>query len=63
MSVSGIQHNNVYLSLYQSFHTIQNIGCDTYCSSAEQTALCVLCGQRIFDLFLDIFDGDKTFGG
>ena len=58
--MSGIQNNNVYVSFYQSIHTIQNIGSDTYCSSAEQTTLCVLCRQGIFDLFFNIFDSDQT---
>ena len=58
--MSGVKYNDVHMSLHKSVHTVQNVRCDTYSGSAEQTALSVLCGQRVFDLFLDIFDGDET---
>ena len=58
--MSGVKYNDIHLSLHQSVHTVQHIRCDAYSGAAEQTALSVLCGQRVFDLFLDIFDGDET---
>ena len=58
--MSGVQYNYIHMSLHQSVHTVQNVRCDTDSCAAEQTSLSVLCGQRIFDLLLNIFDGDET---
>ena len=60
MSVCGIDNDHVYMGINQSLHTLQNVCCDTYGSTAQQTSLLVLCGQRIFDVLLDILDRDQT---
>ena len=31
------------------------------CSTTEKTSLCILGCKRIFDLFLDILDGNESF--
>ena len=60
MTMCGIQYNNINLGCYQSCHTIQYVGGDTYTGAAEQSALGILGCQRIFDGLLNIFDGDQT---
>ena len=61
MSVSGIDHDHVYIGFHKRVNTGEYIGCDSHSGSAEQAALSVFCGQRIFDLFLNILDRDKSF--
>ena len=58
MSMGGIQHDYVYLRLYQGVHTLQHIAGDTYACAAEQSSLRVLGGIRILDLLFNILDGD-----
>ena len=60
MAMGGIQNDNVHTGLHQCLHTLQHIGGDTYCCAAEQTSLAVLGRLGIFDLFLDILDGDES---
>ena len=61
MSVSGIHHNNVHFCLYKLFHAFQAVCSNTDCRAAEQPALGVLRRQRVFNLFFNILDCDKTF--
>ena len=56
-----IDYYDVDRSLYQRFDTCKHICRDAYRTAAQKSALCILCCERIFDLFLDIFDGDKAF--
>ena len=60
MSVSGIYNNNINISLHKSIYTSQHISCNANSSTAEQTSLLIFGSERIFDLFLDVLDGDKT---
>ena len=55
-----VENNYVYFCFHQGFHTIQDVCSDTYCRAAEQTSLCILCRERILDLFLNILDSNKT---
>ena len=61
MSVSGIDHDHVYIGFHKRVNTGEYIGCDSHSGSAEQAALSVFCGQRIFDLFLNILDRNQAF--
>ena len=61
MAMSRINNNNVNICLYKCVYTSQDIGCDTNCCTAEKTSLCIFGCQRIFDLFFNVLDGDKTF--
>ena len=54
MTMCGIQYHNIDLGCYQSCHTIQYVGGDTYTGAAEQSALGILGCQRIFDGLLNI---------
>ena len=60
MSVSGIHNNDIYVSLYESFHTFHHVAGNADACTAKQTTLLILCGERILDLFFDILDGDKS---
>ena len=60
MAMGGIQNDNVHTGLHQCLYTLQHIGGDTHCCAAEQTSLAVLGRLGIFDLFLDILDGDES---
>ena len=59
--MSRVNNNNIDFRFYQSIHTLQNICCDSNGSTTEQTTIFIFCRQRIFDLLLNIFDGDQTF--
>ena len=61
MTMRGIHDDHIHGSLYQRFHTGKHIGCNTDGASAQKTSLCVFGRQRIFDLFLNILDGDQAF--
>ena len=43
MTVSGIQHNYVHMSLYQCAYALQYIGGNPYSGAAQKTALSILC--------------------
>ena len=57
----GIDNDNIYVSLNKCIHTSKYISCDTNCRTAEKTYLCILGCKRIFNLFLDILDGNESF--
>ncbi len=61
MSMCGINDNDVHMCVDQGIHTVHHISRDADACTAEQPALNIFCGERVFDLFFDIFDGDKTF--
>ena len=61
MTMCGIQHDHVHFCLYQCLYPLQYIGCDTHGSAAQKTPLFVLCGQRVLDLLLNIFNCNKPF--
>jgi len=44
MTMCGSQYHNIDLGCYQSCHTIQYVGGDTYTGAAEQSALGILGG-------------------
>ena len=61
MSVCGIYNNDVHMRVDKCIYTIHHIARDADTGSTEQTALCILCAERIFDLFFNVFDRDETF--
>ena len=61
MSVCRVQNNDIDMCIYQLLCTIQNVCCDTKCSTAQQTAFGVFGRERILDLFFNILDRDQSF--
>ena len=47
----GIQYNNINLGCYQSCHTIQYVGGDTYTGAAEQSALGIMAARGYLMVF------------
>ena len=60
VAVCRVQHQNVYLRIHQSVRTLQHICSDADGSAAEQAAHGILGGIRVFDLFLNILNCDKS---
>ena len=60
MSVCGVQYDYVHLGIYQGCNSFQHVCGNADCGTAEKSALCILCCQRIFDGLFNILDGDKT---
>ena len=61
VSVRRVENNNIDLCIYKGFRSLKNICCDSDCSTAEKSSVVILCGVRILDLFLDIFDRNESF--
>ena len=59
--VCRVQNNDIDMCIYQLLCTIQNVCCDTKCSTAQQTAFGVFGRERILDLFFNILDRDQSF--
>ena len=60
MAMCRVENDDVYMCVDELLCTLDNIGCDTECSTAEESALCILRRVRILHLLLDILDGDET---
>ena len=58
MSMSRVDYDYIYGCLDKRIYTGKNIRCDSYCCTAEKTSLIIFCFQRIFDLFLNIFNSN-----
>ena len=57
----GINYDYIHIRFHKCIYTCKYIGCDTNCRTTEKTSLCILGCKRIFDLFLDILDGNESF--
>ena len=61
MSVRGVENDHVNFCIDQCLYSLQTVGCDADCCTAEKTSLLVLCGKRIFDLLFDILYCNQSF--
>ena len=61
MAVCRIHDDNIHMGVDQGLHALHHIGGNADAGAAEQTSLIVLCGEGIFDLLLNILDGNQTF--
>ena len=61
LAKARVENNNIDLCIYKGFRSLKNICCDSDCSTAEKSSVVILCGVRILDLFLDIFDRNESF--
>ncbi len=60
MSVSGIEHQNVSLSLDESLGSVEHVSCNADSCAAEESALAVAGGIRILNRLFDVLDSDET---
>ena len=60
MAMCRVENDDVYMCVDELLCTLDDIGCDTECSTAEESALYILRRVRILHLLLDILDGDET---
>ena len=56
----GIQNQYIYMRIHQCFCSLQYVGSNTNTGTTQKTSLCILCCQRVFNLFFNIFDRNKT---
>ena len=60
MAVGGIHYNNVHLCIHKGGYPVHHIAGNAYACPAEEPALPVLGGLGVFNLFFNIFDGNKA---
>ena len=58
--MGGIQNNHVNMSLNKLCRPIQHIRGNTQSSTAKKSSLLILRRIGIFNLLLNIFDGNET---
>src|SRR5262249_29937181 len=60
VSMSRIDHNHIYFGLQQLLSAFQIIARCSYRGAYPQAPVDILGGAGIFDLLLDVLDGDQT---
>ena len=58
--MGGVHAQHIHLLLHQQPGALQHVGADAHGGGTQQTAVSVLGGEGVFDVFLDVLDGDQA---